>query len=96
MTHDPLCEERNPHHVLPGECVCDLIVRVREDEAVKRRADLIWQDGYDIAMRDAVDAVTFRIHDLTNCMKNDDCHILARGAELALSDIQALLGGSHE
>lgn len=31
MTHDPLCQERNPHHVLPGECVCDLITRVRED-----------------------------------------------------------------
>lgn len=106
--HDPLCpaplcdwtgESGNDcmgyedcHHL----CQCDLIARVREDERDKRRADLIWQDGYDIALRDAVDAVKFRVHDLTNCMKNDDCHILARGADLALSDIQALPGGSHE
>lgn len=58
MTHDPLCPLVGVEFVSGELCdSCDLIARVREDEAVKRRADLIWQDGYDIALQDAVEAV---------------------------------------
>lgn len=59
MTHDPLCPfaewpEESCYQPDAGVSVCVLIARVREDEAAKRRADLIWQDGYDIALRDAI------------------------------------------
>ena len=50
------------------------------------------KDGYAAALRDAVEAVEDRIQDLSTCNKDDDCHMLARGAALALSDIESLGG----
>lgn len=52
--HDPMC----PTFKYPDDhCQCRLIARVREDERAKRRDDLLWQDGYDTAKGDAVEAV---------------------------------------
>lgn len=85
MTHDPL--------------TWDNVIGSEPDFQKAQNDDEFWPPqfaaGYATALRDAVNAVQFRVHDLTNCMKNDDCHILARGADLALSDIQDLSGGSH-
>ena len=68
-------------------------------EAGRREA---WSGDYDYrtliaeartaALRDAVEAVEDRIQDLSTCNKDDDCHMLARGAALALSDIESLGG----
>lgn len=40
-TYDPLCPTQNTND-MPGSCFCDLIARVREDEATKREADGPW------------------------------------------------------
>ena len=47
MTHDPLCLEH-----IPGECHCDLIARVREDE--RKRAHKII-DNFDMYSGDRDD-----------------------------------------
>lgn len=65
----------------------DIIARVREDEAVKRRADLIWQDGYDIALRDAVEAVNAVDRVMTYDRDYDDIQ-----REDAIAAIEALGG----
>lgn len=71
-----------------------VVATVREDEAVKRRADLIWQDGYDIALRDAVEAVKdaaiWRATDQAVQVAGTDVRYVVR--EDAVAAIEALGG----
>lgn len=82
MSHDHLCP------VSDGQlwCECTLITRVREDEFTHRvtAANL----AYDYALIDAMEIIKDRIEDLTSCHKDDDCKVIAQGAELALADIE--------
>lgn len=38
-----------------------------------------------------IDTLTIRLEDLASCHKDDDCHTIARGVELAIDDVLNLL-----
>lgn len=95
MNHDPLCPYGKPctgllcvgYGSLPhahNYCECDLIARVREDEAT--RAHRI-SDAYRTALRDAVDAIE-AVDPPSEAY--DDWH--PKGKRLALAAIEALGG----
>lgn len=100
MIHDPLCPDILNGHLPPEKCpLCELIAEVGERERANMQADIDQASyalgrkwGYAAALLDAVDAVEDRIQDLSTCNKDDDCHMFARGAALALSDIESLGG----
>lgn len=92
MTHEPECPMLRRY--LAGECIC------HELRAAYQRGDTA---GYQRGMKRAAEIAQDRHDDMLYCSKPDDCHTIARGAELAAADIlweadkaAAARGGSHE
>lgn len=96
MNHDPLCTTVLHTEMSDAFCNCDVIARVREDEV---RNDVLaaahyGQDGYNCALRDAVEAVKAYYndglgHDFQTCTDRDhSCYLFAD----AVAAIEALGG----
>lgn len=80
MSHDHFCPARSGSMF----CMCELIDAVRIDEA--SNCVTHERDARNAERARWVKVCQDRMFDLYSCNKDDDCHILARGVELALND----------
>lgn len=47
-------------------------------------------------VNDIIDTIQYRVNDLNNCHKDDDCKVIAEGASLALDDVDWNFAGGKE
>jgi hypothetical protein len=72
--------------VVKWECIC-LLLRACELRVRTEPFDVAYLAGIDAAEQAVHAAARDRIHDLRGCNKDDDCDVLARGADLLLDDV---------
>lgn len=76
-------------------CICDRL-RACELRVRTEPFDVAYLAGLDAAEQAVHAAARDRIHDLRGCNKDDDCDVLARGADLLLDDVINELRGLRQ